>query len=107
MTLPAAFLEAVKKGFPPDFLTTEKAELDEYGRDWTKVYPPAPSAIVFPRSTEEVARLLGLCSQHKVPVVPSGGRTGLAGGAVAANGELVLSLRRMTRLHEIDVLGNT
>jgi glycolate oxidase subunit GlcD len=102
-----AFLQAVRAAFPEDLLTTDPAELAEYGRDWTRVFPPAPSAVAFPRSTEEVSRLLQLCQQHKVAVVPSGGRTGLAGGAVAANGELVLSLRRMTRIGEIDLLGNT
>ncbi|XXF77090.1 FAD-binding oxidoreductase [Myxococcaceae bacterium GXIMD 01537] len=105
--LPDAFLRAIAEGFPPDFLTQEAAELQEYGRDWTRVYAPAPVAVALPRTTEEVARLLALCNQHRVPVVPSGGRTGLAGGAVAARGELVLSLQRMNRLGPVDVLGNT
>src|SRR5262249_37014155 len=42
-----------------------------------------------------------------VAVVPSGGRTGLAGGAVAANGEIVLSLSRMRRMDPVDLLGST
>lgn len=105
--LPPDFLRAVAEGFPQDFLTREPAELAEYGRDWTRVYAPAPGAVAFPRTTEEVSRLLALCSAHRVAVVPSGGRTGLAGGAVAARGELVLSLQRMNRLGEVDLLGNT
>jgi len=105
--LPDAFLRAIAEGFPPDFLTREPGELSEYGRDWTRVYTPAPVAVAFPRSTDEVARLLALCDAHRVAVVPSGGRTGLAGGAVAARGELVLSLRRMSRMDPVDVLGNT
>lgn len=105
--LPDAFLREVTASFPEDFLTREPAELQEYGRDWTKVYAPDPSAVAFPRSTEEVARLLRLCSQHRVAVVPSGGRTGLAGGAVAKEGELVLSLTKMNHMGEVDTLGNT
>jgi glycolate oxidase subunit GlcD len=105
--LSEAFLRAVAEGFPADFLTLEPSELEEYGRDWTRVHPPAPSAVVFPRTTEEVARLVKLCHAHRVPVVPSGGRTGLAAGAVAARGELVLSLQRMNRLGPVDLLGNT
>lgn len=105
--LPEAFLRALREGFPADFATREPSELQEYGRDWTKVYTPAPSLACFPRSTEEVARLLRLCHEHHVPVVPSGGRTGLAGGAVAARGEVVLSLQRMSHLGPVDVLGNT
>ncbi|MCI0571204.1 MAG: FAD-binding oxidoreductase [Myxococcaceae bacterium] len=106
-SLPEPVLRALREGFPPDFLTQEPGELAEYGRDWTRVYAPAPSGVVFPRSTEEVARLLALCHAHHVAVVPSGGRTGLAAGAVAAKGELVLSLRRMTRMEPVDVLGQT
>ncbi|MCK8498484.1 FAD-binding oxidoreductase [Myxococcus fulvus] len=105
--LPADFLAALAEGFPQDFLTREPEELKEYGRDWTRVYTPAPSAVALPRTTDEVARLLALCHRHGVAVVPSGGRTGLAGGAVAAKGELVLSLRRMAHMGPVDLLGNT
>lgn len=105
--LPEAFLRAVAEGFPADFLTRDLSELQEYGRDWTRVHAAAPCAVAFPRSTDEVARLLALCDAHRVPVVPSGGRTGLAAGAVAARGELVLSLRRMTRMEPVELLGNT
>jgi FAD/FMN-containing dehydrogenase len=105
--LPEAFRAALARDFPADFVTEDAAERAEYGRDWTRVHAPAPSAIAFPRATEEVARLLALCSAHRVPVVPSGGRTGLAGGAVAANGELVVSLARMRRIDPVDELGLT
>ena len=105
--LPDAFTAAVARDFPSDLLSVDDADRAEYGRDWTRVFAPAPSAIAWPRSTDEVARLLQLCSSHGVPVVPSGGRTGLAGGAVAAHGELVLSLARMRRMDPVDELGLT
>ena len=63
---------------------------------------PRPCAVAFPRSTEEVAVILRFCSKHGVAVVPSGGRTGLSGGACAPNGELVLSLVRMSALGPVD-----
>jgi FAD/FMN-containing dehydrogenase len=94
-------------GFPADFLSEDPSDLAEYGRDWTKVVAPAPSAIAFPRSTAEVSRLVALCAKENIAVVPSGGRTGLAGGAVAANGEIVISLSRMRRMDAVDVLGGT
>ncbi|MCM2321869.1 MAG: FAD-binding oxidoreductase [Oligoflexia bacterium] len=81
--------------------------LPVYGKDWTKHHAPNPSAVVFPRTTEEVSRFLKLCSRHRVPVVPSGGRTGLAGAAVAAKGEVVLSLDRMNKLGPVDPLAHT
>ncbi|MEN9799641.1 MAG: hypothetical protein RL653_3338 [Pseudomonadota bacterium] len=93
--------------FAPGLYTTDASELAEYGRDWTRVYTPAPCAVAFPRNTEEVSRLLGLCNGLGVAVVPSGGRTGLAGGAVAASGELVLSLAKMNRMEPVDVASRT
>jgi FAD/FMN-containing dehydrogenase len=106
-TLPADFLAQIKKSFPADFLTQDPSDLDTYGRDWTKVYPPKPSAIVFPRTTEEVSRFLKLCSSEKIAVVPSGGRTGLSAGAVAAKGEVVLSLSKMNAMGAVDTLAQT
>jgi FAD/FMN-containing dehydrogenase len=102
-----AFLNAVTQGFPSDFLSQTAPDLENYGKDWTKVFAPKPSAIAFPRTTEEVSSFLKLCSQHEVAVVPSGGRTGLAGGAVAPNGEVVLSLQKMNRMGDVDPLAQT
>ena len=99
MPLPREFEDALAAGFSKDFASTDASDLEAYGRDWTRVHTPAPSVLCRPRTTDEVSRLLALCSHHRVPVVPSGGRTGLAGGAVASQGELVLSLER---LHEQD-----
>jgi glycolate oxidase subunit GlcD len=106
-TLPEAFLHEVRSHFPTDFLTRDPHELITYGKDWTKVYKPDPAAVVFPRTTEQVARFLKLCTQHGIAVVPSGGRTGLAGGAVAANGEIVLSLTRMNKMEPVNTLAQT
>ena len=103
----APILELLKSEFPSDFCTTQLTELKNYGRDWTKVHEPNPLAIVFPKSTEEVSRFLKLCSQHQIAVVPSGGRTGLAGGAVAAKGEVVLSLEKMRKIGEVNSLSQT
>ncbi len=105
--LPPDFVTALARDFPGGFVTREPSELAEYGKDWTKVYAPDPSAVCFPRTTAEVSRLLALCTAHRIAVVPSGGRTGLAAGAVAAKGELVLSLARMRRVDPIDLLGAT
>jgi FAD/FMN-containing dehydrogenase len=91
----------------PGILSVDPSDLAEYGRDWTRVHTPAPLAVVFPRSTADVSRLLAICDATRTAVVPSGGRTGLAGGAVAARGELVLSLSKMRRMHEVDRLGAT
>ncbi len=102
-----AFIDSIEKAFGPEFLSTDPSDLLEYGKDWTKVYEPKPLAICFPRSTDEVSRLLKMCSASHVAVVPSGGRTGLAGGAVAHQGEVVLSLSKMRQMGEVDLLSQS
>ncbi len=86
---------------------TEAADLDAFGRDWTKIFPVAPGCAVLPGSTAEVAKVVKYCADKGLCVVPSGGRTGLAGGAVASNGEVVLSLQRMSKIEKLDPVGLT
>jgi FAD/FMN-containing dehydrogenase len=88
-------------------LSEEASDLATYGRDWTRVYEPRASLVVFPKSTRDVSRFMALANEHGVAVVPSGGRTGLAGGAMAKDGEVVLSLDHMRRIYPVDVLGGT
>ena len=90
-------LDSLRQAAPDLRLTTEAADLEHYGRDWTRRWTPAPLAIALPATVEEVQAVMRWSTQHDIAVVPSGGRTGLSGGAVAANGELVLSLERMNR----------
>jgi FAD/FMN-containing dehydrogenase len=101
------FLEQLERDFPAGFLSRDPADLAEYGRDWTRVFAPAPSAVALPRNSDEVAQLLQRCNAAGVAVVPSGGRTGLAGGAVAMQGEIVLSLSRMRHMEAVDLSGAT
>jgi len=106
-SLPADLHARLAAALPPDALSDDPDDLAEYGRDWTRVYAPAPSVIAFPRSTAEVSAILALCDAAGVAVVPSGGRTGLAGGAVARDGEVVLSLSRMRAMGPVDALAQT
>ena len=92
----------------PDLrLTVEPADLEFYGRDWTRRWTPAPLAIALPSSISEVQTIARWASTHRVGLVPSGGRTGLSGGAVAANGELVVSFERMNRVLAFDAIDRT
>ncbi|TVQ40778.1 MAG: FAD-binding oxidoreductase [Wenzhouxiangella sp.] len=80
---------------PPIEFTDDADSLLHYGRDWTRFWTPRPRAIAFPRSTEEVLELVRWARATRTALVPSGGRTGLSGGAVAAAGEVVVSMDRM------------
>ena len=61
-------------------------------------------AVVLPSSADDVARALAWCYEHDVPVVPRGGGTGFAGGAVPLAGGVVIALERMTRVRRFDPL---
>lgn len=82
-------------------------DLATFGRDWTRVYEPQPLAVVLPRSVEEVQGIVGLANELRFALVPSGGRTGLSGGAVAANGEVVVAFDRMNRLRDFNAIDRT
>ena len=79
-------------------IKTDKESLDIWGTDWTNGFKVAPSAIVFPETSSQVQELVKYAISSKVQLVPSGGRTGLSGGAVASNAEVVVSFDRMNRI---------
>ena len=91
----------------PGKVLTDAASLDAYGKDWTKHFPPAPCAIVFPKNIEQVQAIVRWANTHKVALVPSGGRTGLSAGAVAANGEVVVSFDYMNRILDFNEFDRT
>ena len=97
MTNPALIDELLTLVEPGKVLT-DAASLDTYGKDWTKHFAPAPLAIVFPKSIEQVQTIVRWANQRKVALVPSGGRTGLSAAAVAANGEVVVAFDYMNQI---------
>lgn len=77
------------------------ADAAGYGREWTGHYHWSPLAVLRPGSTAEVAAVLRLAHETGTPVVPVGGNTGLNGGTFA-EGALMLSLARLSRIREIN-----
>ncbi|TQV77466.1 FAD-binding oxidoreductase [Aliikangiella marina] len=90
-----------------NYVLTDKSDLDNYGQDWSRLYQPDPIVAVRPGSNQEVAEIVKLCQANKVSIVPSGGRTGLSGGAVATNQELVLSLDRLNQIANFNPVDRT
>ncbi len=80
------------------WIRTDDGDLHNYGQDWTRQYIPKPKAIVLPRTASEVQAIVQLANRADFALVPSGGRTGLSGGAVASNGEVVMALDRMNAI---------
>ncbi|MEX0914824.1 MAG: FAD-binding protein, partial [Wenzhouxiangellaceae bacterium] len=87
--------------FPDIEKLTDAESLAHYGRDWTRFWAPEPSAVVFTRSTDDVVKLVRWARAEKAALVPSGGRTGLSGGAVAPGGEVVVSFEKMRAVTEL------
>ena len=79
-----------------------------YLRDWRGHYFGHAVAVVRPANTAEVAAVVALCAETKTPIVPQGGNTGMVGGSVpdSSGTAIVLSLKRMNRIREIDVANN-
>lgn len=82
------------------YVKTDLDSLANWASDATRQYAPAATAIVFPATTEEVQAIVKLANLEKIALVPSGGRTGLSAGAVAAHGEVVVSFDRMNKVLE-------
>jgi len=80
----------------------DSGALLSYARDATPLQRGNPDLIVFPHSTDEVAAVLRIADEARVPVIPRGAGTNLSGGTVAVNGGIVLALTRMNRLLEVD-----
>ena len=95
-TILSALLDAHQ--FDASQIKTDSESLEHWGKDWTKHFAPAPAAIVFPKTTEQVQAIVLLANEHDVVLTPSGGRTGLSAGAVAANGEIVVSMDKMNHI---------
>jgi len=103
----AALKQLMAEGDAPGKVLTDPSDLATYGTDWTRIYTPNPVAIVLPKTTEHVQSLVQFANQNNVALVPSGGRTGLSAGAVAANGEVVVAFDNMNQILDFNASDRT
>lgn len=85
-----------------DIALFDSDSLNKYGRDETEDLLFPPHIVLRPSTTEEVSAILRYCNENRIPVTPSGARTGLSGGALPINGGVALSLERMNKIIKID-----
>ncbi len=85
-----------------DGLITGASQLQTYECDGLTNFRVLPGAVVLPRTTEQVQAAVRICARHKLPFVSRGAGTGLSGGALPAEGGVVISLARMNRILEVD-----
>jgi FAD/FMN-containing dehydrogenase len=103
-----ALIGEVRERFGPRAAITDPADVEPWLTDWRGRYHGQAQAILSPASTEEVAEIVRLAAEHRVPLVPQGGNTSMVGGATppADGSALILSLRRMNRLRSISAEHN-
>ncbi|MCU1323923.1 MAG: linked oxidase domain protein [Acidobacteriaceae bacterium] len=87
----------------PSGLITATNQLQTYECDGLTNMRALPSAVVLPRTAEQVQAIVRICDQHRIPFVARGAGTGLSGGALPAQGGIVISFARMNRILEIDI----
>ena len=97
-----AIVAKLKSILPEDAVISDPAEVKVYECDALTAYRCPPLAVVLPASTEEVAAVLRLCHGERVPVVPRGSGTSLAGGALPTADCVVLGVARLTAVLETD-----
>ncbi|MEM9811108.1 MAG: FAD-linked oxidase C-terminal domain-containing protein [Pseudomonadota bacterium] len=85
-----------------DSVISDPFETRAYECDALTAYRCPPLAVVLPRSTAEVARVLAYCNAEGVPVVPRGSGTSLAGGALPTADSVILGVARLTEVLETD-----
>lgn len=98
------FLEQASALLGPKGLTQDADLMTPWLTDWRGRYTGRALALASPDSTGKVAALVRLCAEHRVPIVPQGGNSGMCGGATpdASGTAILLSLRQMNAIRGID-----
>ena len=78
-----------------------------YMKEWRDLWRGTSLLVLRPASTAEVSAIMAICHETRTPVIPQSGNTGLVGGQIPTNGEILLSLDRMTRIIEVDAANDT
>jgi D-lactate dehydrogenase (cytochrome) len=89
------------------YALTDAADIAPYTTEERDLFHGHSPLVLRPGSTAEVAAICKLASEHRIALVPQGGNTGLVGGQTPHNGEVVISLKRMDRIREVDPASNT
>ncbi|KAJ7357172.1 FAD-binding domain-containing protein [Mycena albidolilacea] len=78
------------------------SELDQYNNDWMGKYRGRATTVLKPKTAQQVSDIVRWCAGHDIPIVPQGGNTGLVGGSIPLQDELVVSLANMNSVRSFD-----
>jgi FAD/FMN-containing dehydrogenase len=99
----AKTLTRLKEIVGPRGFSEDASVIAPHLEEWRSKYKGSSPLMLQPDSTEQVSRILAVCHETATPIVPQGGNTGLVGGQIPFNGEVLLSLERLNRITGIDV----
>ena len=104
MDAQAELIAAAGQKLGPRGVITDPRDIKPWVTDWRGRVHGAATAILAPASTEEVAEIVRLAAEYRVPLVPQGGNTGMAAGATPPGdgSAILLSTRRMNRIRSIN-----
>jgi glycolate oxidase len=100
-------VQALAAILPPHALLWRREDTTPYECDGLAAYRTVPLAVALPETETQVQRILQVCHQMRVPVVPRGAGTGLSGGAMPISQGLVLSLARFKKILNVDPYART
>ncbi|HEX7923906.1 MAG TPA: FAD-binding oxidoreductase [Bradyrhizobium sp.] len=105
--LPPELLAKFRAIVGDKYAVTDAADIEPYVTEERDLFHGRSPLVLRPGSTAEVAAICKLATEHRIALVPQGGNTGLVGGQTPHNGEVVVSLRRLDKIRDIDVESNT
>src|SRR3954470_18967546 len=89
------------------YAVTDAADIAPYVTEERDLFRGRSPLVLRPGTTAEVAAICKLANEHRIALVPQGGNTGLVGGQTPHNGEVVVSLRRLDKIRDVDTASNT
>jgi len=105
--LPSELVARFRKVVGDKYAVTDQADIAPYVTEERDLFRGRSPLVLRPGSTAEVAAICKLATEHGIALVPQGGNTGLVGGQTPHNGEVVVSMRRLDKIRDIDTASNT
>jgi len=96
-----ALLDQLRELVGEQHVLVTDGDVEPYSRDATPLFRARPDAVVLPRTAEQVAAILALATEHRIPVTPRGAGSNLAAATIPEHGGIVLALTRMTTVREV------
>ena len=106
-SLAPELIEKFRKIVGDKYAVTDAADIEPYVTEERNLFHGRSPLVLRPATTAEVSAICKIATEHRIALVPQGGNTGLVGGQTPHNGEVVVSLRRMDRIREVDAASNT